>query len=179
MNAFKTSVSALALAALAAGGIGAATLGSAPVMAQTTQTAPAAKPAATPGKDWHHHHHVDAAARAHFFDARLAFFKTALGITPAQETAWNGVADALRANAKDRMTMVQQARGNMDKPKTAIDRLQMRIEFTKMAEANQERLLTAAKPLYDSLSPQQKQIADRLVARAGGHWHHHMHGHRG
>lgn len=177
MNALKTSVSALALAALAAGGLGAATLGSAPVMAQATETTPA--PNSAPAKDWHHHHHhFDAAARARFFDARLAFFKTALGITPAQETAWNGVADALRANAKDRMGLFQQMRGDKEKPKTAIDRLQMRIQFTKMAEANQERLLNAAKPLYDSLSPQQKQVADHLIARAGGHWHH-MHGHRG
>jgi hypothetical protein len=174
MNAFKTSVSALALVALAAGGLGAATLGSAPVMAQASQSAPA--PNAGPGKDWHHH--LDAAARARFLEGRLAFFKTVLGITPAQETAWNGVADALRANAKDRMTRFQEMRSTMDKPKTAIDRLQMRIEFTKMAEANQERLLTAAKPLYDSLSPQQKQMADHLLARAGGHWRH-MHGHGG
>jgi hypothetical protein len=176
MNALKTSVSALALVALAAGGIGAATLGSVPVMAQATQSAPAPNTGA--GKDWHHHHHFDAAARARFLEGRLAFFKTVLGITPAQETAWNGVADALRANAKGRMALFQQIRGNMDKPKTAIERLQTRIEFTKMAEANQERLLNAAKPLYDSLSPQQKQVADHLLARAGGHWHH-MHGHRG
>jgi hypothetical protein len=186
MNALKTSVSALALAALAAGGIGAVTLSASPVLAQADQStsAPPATPApgadATPGHGWHHgHHRFDPAARARFLDGRIAFFKTVLGITPAQEGAFNTLADAIRANAKDRMTTVEQVRANGEKPKTAIDRLQMRIQFTKMAESHQERLLAAAKPLYDSLSPEQKQIADRLMARAGGGWHHHMHGHRG
>ncbi len=171
MNAFKTSVSALALVALAAGGIGAATLSPSNVYAQATTTAPA-----TPGEHagkHHGHHHFNAAARARFLEGRIAFIKAVLQITPAQESAFNGLADAMRANAKDRATAWEQMKANHDKPKTAIDRVETQVQMLKMREAGRERILAAMKPLYDSLTPDQKKVADHLV---GGHGHR---GHRG
>jgi uncharacterized protein YhaN len=174
MNALKTSVSALALAAMAAGGLGAATLMPA-AYAQTAQTAPAA--AAAPGTAWHHgHRHFDAATRARFVEGRIAYIKAVLGITPAQESAFNGLADAIRANAKARADAWEQVRANLDKPKNAVDRLEMRVQMIKMREAGQERVLSAFKPLYAALTPDQQKIADRVLAGQGRHGMHGRHG---
>src|SRR5215831_17005918 len=43
-------------------------------------------------------------------DARLAYLKTALKITPAQEPQWNALADVLRRQARDRDADIQQRR---------------------------------------------------------------------
>jgi periplasmic protein CpxP/Spy len=174
MNAFKTSVSALALVALAAGGIGAATLAPVNASAQTTQTAPAA-PAGHRGMH-HGHHRFNAEARARFLEGRIAFIKAVLKITPAQEGAFNGLADAMRANAKDRATAWEQMKANHGKPKTAIDRVENQVRAIKAREASRERVLAALKPLYETLTPDQKKVADHMV---GGHGRHGNHSHRG
>jgi periplasmic protein CpxP/Spy len=171
MNAFKTTVSALALVGLAAGGIGAATLAPTALHAQTAQTAPSQVPDG-PG----HRPRFDAAVRARFLEGRIAFIKAVLRITPAQDGAFSGLADAMRANFKDRAASFEQLRADRDKPKTVVDRLETRVRLTKMRVANQERLLAAVKPLYDSLTPDQKKAADNLIAGVGPR---RMHGRRG
>jgi hypothetical protein len=173
MNALKTSISALALMAMAAGGIGAVM--PANVYAQTSQTAPA--PA--PDKGMHHHHRFDAAARARFLEGRIAFVKAVLQITPAQEQAFNGLADAMRANAKDRAAAWEQMKANHGQPKSAVDRLQMHIQMMKMREQAQERVLAAFQPLYTALSPDQQKVANHLAAMVAHRGHHGGHGHRG
>ena len=50
-------------------------------------------------------------------------------------------------------------RGTMD----AVQRLTLREQFAKVRAENDARLLTAFKPLYASLSPEQQQIANDLV----------------
>jgi hypothetical protein len=92
-----------------------------------------------------------------------------LQITPAQEGAFNRLADVMRANAKDRAAAFQQWRANRDTPKTAIDRVEMQVQALKMREAGRERILAALKPLYESLTPDQKQVADRLVGSMRRH----------
>ncbi|MGH6981385.1 MAG: Spy/CpxP family protein refolding chaperone, partial [Stellaceae bacterium] len=139
-----------------------------------TQTSQAA-----PDKAGHHMHKFDPAARARMLEGRIAYIKTVLGITPAQEQSFNGVADAMRANAKDRVSAFEQWRANRDKPKNAVERLEMRAEIGKLRVAGTERVLTAFKPLYASLTPDQQKIADHMFA---GHFHRGgMHGghHRG
>jgi hypothetical protein len=172
MNAFKTSISALALVAMAAGGIGAGM--PANVYAQTSQTAPAAAP-----DKGMHHHRFDAAARERFLDGRIAFIKAVLKITPAQEQAFTGFADAMRANFKDRATTWEQMRANHDKPKTAVDRLETRIHMTQLRAQAEERFLAAFKPLYATLSPDQQKVANHLAAFVAHRGHHGWHGHRG
>jgi hypothetical protein len=164
MNAFKTSVSALTLAALVAGGFGAGTLAQSPAFAQATTT-----PAPSGDRTLRERHHMSDATRARFVEGRIAFIKAVLQITPAQESAFNRLADVMRANAQDRAAAFQQWRANRDKPKTAIDRVEMQVQVLKMREAGRERILTALKPLYESLTPDQKQLADRVVGSRGHH----------
>jgi vacuolar-type H+-ATPase subunit H len=106
-----------------------------------------------------------------FVAGRIAFVKAELNITPAQEGQWQQVAAAMRenANALDQaIAAARQHRGTMD----AVERLTLREQFAKVRADNDARLLAAFKPLYDSLSPQQKEMAAMLFAGHHG-WHHH------
>ncbi len=109
-----------------------------------------------------------------FVDGRIAFLKAELKITPAQEVPWQGVAAAMRQNANaldQQITSARQHRSGMD----AVGRLTMRAEFAKLRAENDTRLVAALKPLYGSLSAQQQQMANALIApQHGWHqgWHH-------
>jgi vacuolar-type H+-ATPase subunit H len=96
-------------------------------------------------------------------DGRIAFLKAELKITPAQETQWQQVAAAMHENANSLDQAIKPARqdhGSMD----AVQRLAMREQFAKVRAENDARLLAAFKPLYASLSPEQQQVANQLVA---------------
>ena len=96
-------------------------------------------------------------------DGRIAFLKAELKITPAQETQWQQVAEAMHENANSldqAIKTARQDRGSMD----AVQRLTLREQFAKVRAENEARLLAAFKPLYASLSPEQQQVANQLVA---------------
>lgn len=113
-------------------------------------------------------------------EARLAYAKTALKITPAQEQQWNALAEVMRKHARasdEQMTARRAARsaGTPDQS-TAIDRLQRRQEMMQAASARMTEVLEAAKPLYASFTDEQKKEADSLLNRGGrgqhrGRWH--------
>jgi len=88
--------------------------------------------------------------------------KAELKIAPAQETQWQQVAAAMRDNASALDQAISNARGQrgtMD----AVQRLALREQFAKVRAENDARLLTAFKPLYASLSPEQQQVANDLI----------------
>jgi len=65
------------------------------------------------------------------------------------------------ANSLDQaIKTARQDRGSMD----AVQRLTLREQFAKVRAENEARLLAAFKPLYASLSPEQQQVANQLVA---------------
>ena len=111
-------------------------------------------------------------------EARLAYLKTALKITDAQEAQWNTFANTLRGHAKAADERVQERRAQRAEGKqraqlNAIERMERRQ--ARMAHASQRlaETLAAAKPLYATLSPEQQKVADELFAqgnrRAGHH----------
>lgn len=111
-------------------------------------------------------------------EARLAYAKAALKITPAQETQWNALAEVLRkhARAMDERVTARRAAGTPAQAPSAIDRLQQRQEMMQAASARMTEVLEVAKPLYASLSDEQKKEADTLLNRGGrgqhrGRWH--------
>jgi periplasmic protein CpxP/Spy len=147
--ALLTSVTALALS---------------PVSAQTTPPAPNSGTAQTQAR---HHARM---LPGQLVDGRIAFLRAELKITPAQETQWQQVATAMRENANtldQTISTAREQRGTMD----AVQRLTLREQFAKVRADNDARLLTAFKPLYTSLSAEQQQIANNLVAPHHG-WHH-------
>jgi protein CpxP len=144
---------------------GVAAVGLSPVSAQTTP-APA-NPGAAPTEA--RHHATERVLPGQFVEGRIAFMKAELKITPAQEAQWQQVAAAMRENAKaldQAVTTARQDRGTTD----VIKRIELREQFAKVRAENDARLLTAFKPLYASLSPEQQQMANRL-----GAWHHERH----
>ena len=131
-------------------------------------------------------------------EARLAYIRTALKITDAQQPQWEGFANVLRKHAgamDERMTKrraamdermkqrqaggQQQGAQRLQRPHvSAIDRLERTQQRMTERSARLNEVITAAKPLYASLSPEQKQVADGLLARQGRGGHHHRQ-HRG
>jgi hypothetical protein len=108
-------------------------------------------------------------------EARLAYIKTALKITDAQTKEWNAVADVLRQQAKAHDAAIQEMQSHRDDNATIIDRMEFHQKMLAARASELSDLLAAAKPLYASLSPEQKKTADSLMGggRFGGPGFHH------
>jgi len=107
-------------------------------------------------------------------EAKLAYLKTALKITDAQTPQWNAYADFRRNQAREMEERMKSRRARAGEKRghrefTAIER----IEFmqSRLAESlhRLNQLLEVEKPLYESLSPEQKKVADEVLAP---HRHH-------
>jgi len=105
--------------------------------------------------------HRDFAA---FLDRRIDRLKTALKITPAQEPQFNQLAQVMRDNAAEMQKTFGDLRGNRGQHLSAVDRLQTDVQLTQLRASQDQRYLDALKPLYASLSADQKQVADRMLA---------------
>ena len=97
-------------------------------------------------------------------EGRLAFLKTELKITPAQEPLWDTLAQTLRANARTMAGMMpmggMMAQGEVPSLPERLDRqerfLAARLDALRAMQA-------AVAPLYAALSDAQKRTADELV----------------
>jgi hypothetical protein len=96
-------------------------------------------------------------------EGQIAFYKAELKITDVQTAQWNAFADALRTNAdhlRQAMMKAREAQGAV----TALEQMERRIAMlTEMHDAMQA-MLVGAKPLYATLSDDQKKVADELMA---------------
>lgn len=114
-----------------------------------------------------------------FVEGRIAFLKTELKLTAQQTPLFDKLADEMRASAKvmqERHALRQQASATTaPAPKSALEKLERRSAAMKEMTAAQDRYLAAFRPLYQSLSAEQKQTADQLFAGGpGGKTHHRM-----
>jgi protein CpxP len=124
-------------------------------------TAPAAQ---TQQQAKPHRQHAD------HIEGRIAFLHTELKITPEQQAQWDRVAAAMRSNDQDMHKAFETMRANRSTtPLNAVQRLEMRAQFGTLRTQSDQRFLEAFKPLYASLSDNQKQSADELF---GQHHHH-------
>ena len=101
-------------------------------------------------------------------EARLAYLKTALKITDAQQPQWDAFADMLRKQAREADQRVQALRteaAGREKgaQPTAIERMERGQARLAAASARLNETLSAAKPLYAALSAEQQKIADELL----------------
>jgi Spy/CpxP family protein refolding chaperone len=152
--------------ALAAGAV---ILLAAPVLAETN--APQTDTPATMGPGMCHHMmghgmwgQLDPKAMV---EGRLAYVKTALGITDDQASVWNSYADAARAKQQG----VQSARDAMMKTMqsgTVIDRMQSRIAITQAALDALKAMQPSTEALYKALTPEQQKKADAMMGRGWG-----------
>ena len=107
------------------------------------------------------HGPVDHAAVA---DGRLAYLKSALKITPAQESAWEAFAATSKAQAGSMDAMREKMwQGGASAPERAAARAEaMQQRATAMAAASK-----AIGGLYAVLTPEQKAIADQNLGQGG------------
>ena len=120
-------------------------------------------------------------------EARLAYIRTALKITAAQQSQWDAYANVRRKQAAATEKSFQERRAQMaqrhadGKRPTAVERHE--FARTRMAAGVQrlDELLTVEKPLYAALTPEQQRVADEVLTERGGRRHggHHRGGRHG
>jgi hypothetical protein len=112
-------------------------------------------------------------------EARLAYLKTALKITDAQQAQWDAFAGTLRKHALEADQRVQVMRAERGARRergarpTAVERMERGQARLAAASARLAETLAVAKPLYAALAPEQQKIADELLTarRHGGSRH--------
>lgn len=169
----------LIMSALAAAGFAAAVPFA---MAQTASPAPGAA-------QGHHakrfHHDKQAfSLPSQRVEARLAYIRTALKITDAQQSQWDAFAGVMRKQAGEADVRIKARHDKMaanagHKRPTAIERLERRQEHMARASTLIGERLAVQKPLYAALTPEQQQIADQVLASGGGRHGGQRGGHRG
>ncbi|KAA0686152.1 Spy/CpxP family protein refolding chaperone [Azospirillum rugosum] len=100
-------------------------------------------------------------------EGRVAFLKAELGITDAQAKEWNAFADALRANADVHRAMHERMMKG-DQPSSLAERLERREAMLSSRLDAVKKLNAAAKPLFASLSEEQRKAAEDLLGRSLG-----------
>jgi hypothetical protein len=155
------------LAALVVAGFGIA--GTAAIAQQATT--PAA-PAMEKHGPWGEHHMLP----SQMVEARLAFIKTALQITPAQGPQWDAFANYMRKRAKARDEKVKEMQAKMEAWKSGdhkrpdpIEMLEHRQKALTEAQANLTDFIAVVKPLYASFSDSQKEMAGQVLSEHHGH----------
>ena len=101
-------------------------------------------------------------------EARLAYIKTALKISDAQQAQWSAYAEEIRKMAQQREQRFEARRSAESAPGTrrrgnAIERLERAQSFHAEAVTRINQLLAVQKPLYAALSPEQRQVADVVL----------------
>ena len=150
---------ALAGAVIASGAVGFA-------VAQPAPSAPQAAGQAVQGK---HGHQRAAYQPGRHIEGRIAFLKTELKITSAQNAAFEAVANAMRENDRTMRAAFEARQQQQGQPTNLLDRLDRRQKGAEAMASATSKLKAAWAPLYASLSDEQKKTADELYAPRGGH----------
>ena len=141
-----------------------------------TGTAPTDQPPSQQGTR-HHDGKRAFAQPSERVEARLAYIRTALKITDAQQAQWNAFADTLRIQARAADKRMQEFRAQREQGATrerpnAIARLEREQQRHAESATRINERLAVQRPLYAALSTEQKAIADEVLAprRHGGHF---------
>jgi hypothetical protein len=106
-----------------------------------------------------------------FLEARIAAIKAGLKLSADQERLWTPVEEALRSSGNQRLARMEQRRsaGGQERPSPDLmQRLETRGALMTENALRASSLATALRPLWDTLSEDQKRIAPRLMRGIGG-----------
>jgi hypothetical protein len=104
-------------------------------------------------------------------EGRIAYLKTELKITDAQQAQFDAVANAMRDNAKAMHDAFQGLRADRSQPQTALSRMEARAKLAQLRADGEGKMLVAFRPLYQAMSPDQQKAADEMFEHHGhGHW---------
>jgi periplasmic protein CpxP/Spy len=140
----------------------ASTLSMSGAFAQTAAPAPASAAAPAPASG--------AARYEQRVEQRITYLHTQLKITPQQEPQWKTFADVMRTNGETMAGLYEQRMANPNQ--SALDDMKQYSAIATAHADGTKKLLDAFEPLYTSLSPDQKKLADttfRHPSRAEGH----------
>jgi hypothetical protein len=93
-------------------------------------------------------------------EGRIAFLKTEIKVTDAQNDAWNAFADVLRGNAKK----LGELRASMTPQASLTDRLAWQERWLTARAENTRAIRTAYGDLAGTLTDEQKTTADQVLA---------------
>ncbi|MGC2412200.1 MAG: Spy/CpxP family protein refolding chaperone [Stellaceae bacterium] len=96
-------------------------------------------------------------------EGRIAFLRTELKITDAQQTLWNALADVMRANTAG-MGGMANGMAMMGAAATLPDRLAAREKMMTAHLEQLRKLRAAVEPLYAAFDDAQKKTADELMS---------------
>jgi protein CpxP len=105
-------------------------------------------------------------SRPETVDQRIASLKTALKITPDQESKWNDVAKAMHDNAAKMDKLIQEKRASQAKL-NAVDDLKTYQEISQAHVDGLKNLISSFKSLYDAMPAEQKANADKVFDSYG------------
>jgi hypothetical protein len=106
-------------------------------------------------------------------EGRLAFIKAELKITEQQSAAWNELAGAIRAAARQHNDRMKAAFSGEARAKTLLERLDSQEQFMAARVEEIKQIKGSLKALYALLSDEQKKEADHIVlpmVGMGGPW---------
>jgi hypothetical protein len=99
-----------------------------------------------------------------FAEGKLAFLKSWLGITEAQNGPWNAFADVVRAQAKSMAESHQKSMRKPGQPESTLPQwVDLHVQMMEEHLAAMKKIKPALDSLYQALTPEQRQKADRLV----------------
>jgi periplasmic protein CpxP/Spy len=98
------------------------------------------------------------ARREQHVEDRITYLHQQLKITQQQEPQWNAFADVMRSNGDTMSKLFEERRAN--KNISALDDMKQYAEITQANADGTKKLLDAFQPLYDSMSADQKKLAD-------------------
>jgi hypothetical protein len=124
------------------------------------QTASQPSAAASGAADTH------AAKREARVEERIAYLHTQLKITPAQETQWKTFADVMRTNGQN-MGKLYRQRAQAEQTQSALDNMKQYALLAQAHADDMKQLVDAFEPLYNSMSPEQKKLADTTFREHG------------
>jgi len=99
-------------------------------------------------------------------DARNAYLKSVLKITPAQESAWKAYADQRKQQVESMLALRASVQGSA--PATAPERLDLHNQMMKKRQEQAEKGAAAFKELYAVLNAEQKAYLDQRAGMRGG-----------
>jgi hypothetical protein len=139
-----------------------------PVFAQSSAPAPASAPAMQAAASA-----PAASKREARTEERIAQLHSSLKITPQQEDQWSKFADVMRENGRTMADLYRQRIAQRD-TMSALDDMKQYEQITQANADGTKRLVEAFEPLYASLSPEQKKLADTSFREDGhGNARHH------
>lgn len=101
-----------------------------------------------------------------YADGRIAFLKSELGITEAQEAVWQAYAAALKKHL-DRMLANQQSVMEVLEAKTPVDRMRSYIKAMDGRVSSLKELEGPLDDLYAALNPEQQARSDEILTGMG------------